>query len=323
MGQELVDIEGDTKVVGTLNIIKSEGDSSILIGPNTGLNDDGSNINVFVGANAGRMNTTGRWNTFIGYNSGSANMTGGDNTFVGNGAGLSNVTGPSNSFFGKNAGRDNLGRDNTMLGKGTGVVNVNGSSNTFIGTDAGNQNVGSSNTFIGRNAGRNNVGSLNVFIGNAAGQNHISESNKLIIDNTNSITSPLIFGDFNNNQLAIGTGTFATGHALSVNGKVACEEVRVQLQAEWPDYVFKDSYELRTLDEVQSFISKNGYLPGVPSANKIATNGLQLGEMNRVLMEKIEELMLYTLQQQKEMDALKLKASEQQREIENLKKAIK
>ena len=104
-------------------------------------------------------------------------------------------------------------------------------------------------------------------------------------------------------QLALGTTDFAAGYQLSVGGKIACEEVLVSLEADWPDYVFKSDYELKTLAQVKQHIDEKGHLPGVPSAQEVAEEGLSLGEMNKVLMEKVEELTLYILQQEEKINS--------------------
>ncbi len=104
----------------------------------------------------------------------------------------------------------------------------------------------------------------------------------------------------------VGIGTSNPhGYKLAVNGKMITEEVVVKLRNNWPDYVFEESYALKPLDELGSFIDANGHLPEVPTAQQVAEDGLSLGEMNALLLKKIEELTLYTLQQQKEIDALK------------------
>ncbi|MEQ8435828.1 MAG: hypothetical protein RIA71_16480 [Oceanicaulis sp.] len=71
-----------------------------------------------------------------------------------------------------------------------------------------------------------------------------------------------------------------------------------------PDYVFETGYDLRTLAEVRAFIDENGHLPNVPSAADVAENGVNVSEMQMLLLEKVEELTLYTLAQQEEIDAL-------------------
>jgi hypothetical protein len=71
-----------------------------------------------------------------------------------------------------------------------------------------------------------------------------------------------------------------------------------------PDYVFAKNYTLKSLDEVEDFIKKNNHLPGIPSAKTIETNGLSVGEMQKMQMEKIEELTLYIIELKKEIEKL-------------------
>lgn len=100
-----------------------------------------------------------------------------------------------------------------------------------------------------------------------------------------------------NGKVYIGSGTpnFTSGFKLYVEEGILTESVRVELQSNWPDYVFEDGYDLRSLDEVKDFINTNGHLPNVPSAAEMAENGIDLGEMDARLMEKIEELTLYLI----------------------------
>ncbi len=93
---------------------------------------------------------------------------------------------------------------------------------------------------------------------------------------------------------------------LSANGKITTKEIEVTLSG-WPDYVFDDDYELKSLSEVEAYIKNNNHLPGVPSEKEILENGLQLGEMNKILMEKVEELTLHMIQLEKEIENLKKK----------------
>ncbi len=104
----------------------------------------------------------------------------------------------------------------------------------------------------------------------------------------------------------IGSQTDAPGYILRVGGKMICEEVKVKLQSSgWPDYVFSETYKLPTLSELKNFIQTNKHLPNIPSATEIEKNGLEVGDMQKRMMEKIEELTLYILQQQKEIEELK------------------
>ena len=107
----------------------------------------------------------------------------------------------------------------------------------------------------------------------------------------------------NTGNIAIGS-TFGAGYKLSVSGKIICTEVRVNLIENWPDYVFKDGYPLMPLGRLEEYIRVNGHLPNVPAADEIEDSGMDIGEMQRLMMEKIEELSLYIIQQQKQIQVL-------------------
>ncbi|MEP5600828.1 MAG: hypothetical protein ABJL44_07365, partial [Algibacter sp.] len=92
----------------------------------------------------------------------------------------------------------------------------------------------------------------------------------------------------------------------AVKGDIHTQEVKVDLLgAVMPDYVFYKDYKLKTLTEVEQYINEKGHLPNIPSAKDVETNGLLLKEMNLKLLEKIEELTLYTIEQEKEIEASK------------------
>lgn len=97
----------------------------------------------------------------------------------------------------------------------------------------------------------------------------------------------------------------ATGYLLSVDGKVICEEARVQLSTSWPDYVFADNYRLRPIESLEQYINEKKQLPNIPSATQVEKEGIELGDMNKRLLEKIEELTLYIIQLNKENRNLK------------------
>ncbi|RQO69381.1 hypothetical protein DBR43_14945 [Pedobacter sp. KBW06] len=104
----------------------------------------------------------------------------------------------------------------------------------------------------------------------------------------------------------VGIGTTDTkGYKLAVAGNVIAESIKVQLSTAWPDYVFAKSYKLPALAETEKFINENGHLPGIPMASEVKSNGIDLGEMNAKLLQKIEELTLHLIRQQKEIDQLK------------------
>ena len=126
---------------------------------------------------------------------------------------------------------------------------------------------------------------------------------RLMVKNGASKFEGAVYVDAN---IGIGTSNFTDGadtYRLSVKGKVRAEEVKVYNT--WADYVFSPAYELPTLKQVESYIAKNGHLPNVPSAKEITEKGLPLGEMAKIQQEKIEELTLYLIQQNKEIEELK------------------
>jgi hypothetical protein len=102
----------------------------------------------------------------------------------------------------------------------------------------------------------------------------------------------------NSGNVSIGT-TNPQGYRLAVAGKAVAEEIVVKLQGSWPDYVFDDDHALPSLSEVEKFIKENKHLPDVPSESHVKENGIPVGEMNAILLKKIEELTLHLIQQQK------------------------
>lgn len=77
--------------------------------------------------------------------------------------------------------------------------------------------------------------------------------------------------------------------------------MKVQLAAAWPDYVFGKKYQLRSLPELETYITENQHLPNIPSASEIKDGGLSIGDMQKRLMEKVEELTLYIIKQDKQI----------------------
>ncbi len=118
-----------------------------------------------------------------------------------------------------------------------------------------------------------------------------------------------------NGDVGIGT-TNTKGYKLGVNGKIAATEVKVAMFNNWADFVFDEEYNLPSLTEVENHIQKNGHLKDIPSAEEVAKDGFFLGEMDAKLLQKIEELTLYTIEQEKELTLLKKQSSK----IEQLEK---
>jgi len=112
-----------------------------------------------------------------------------------------------------------------------------------------------------------------------------------------------------NDGLSIGAQTMPSGYKLAINGSAIAAAIFVKLYSAWPDYVFKPTYQLRPLTEVKAYIDQHQHLPEVPSADEVAKEGLNLGEMNKLLMKKVEELTLYLIENQKQINELKTKVS--------------
>ncbi|TKC04716.1 hypothetical protein FA048_18695 [Pedobacter polaris] len=98
----------------------------------------------------------------------------------------------------------------------------------------------------------------------------------------------------------VGIGTTTPKEKLSVNGKIRAHEIKVET-ANWPDYVFEDDYKIASLTEIEKYIKQNKHLPEMPSAKEVEANGLQLGEMNKLLLKKVEELTLHLIQKDKDL----------------------
>ena len=119
----------------------------------------------------------------------------------------------------------------------------------------------------------------------------------------------------------VGIGTANPDAKLTVKGDIHTREVRVDLNGVVaPDYVFEENYDLPTLESLQSYIRENKHLPEVPSAKEMEANGIDLGEMNLLLLKKVEELTLHLIEQNGEIQAMKELLQSQQYEIDSLKK---
>ena len=97
---------------------------------------------------------------------------------------------------------------------------------------------------------------------------------------------------------------------------IRTEKVKVDLQGNWPDFVFTSTYKLMPLSQVEQYIIANSHLPNVPSAEEVAESGIDVATMDATLLQKIEELTLYTIDQEKQLEASKKAQEAQQKLIE-------
>jgi hypothetical protein len=192
----------------------------------------------------------GTENTFYGQGAGASHISSFENTFIGNDAGKKITSGYRNTFIGYMAGWGNItGKENTNIGYEAGCQNES-NNNIFIGTSSGYLNLtGNNNTIIGDYAGfESNYGSGNVFLGHKTGY-YETDSNKLYIDNSDT-SSPLIYGEFDNNLVKINGNFRITGYLSLDNGSTQI-----------------DSTELNLLNE------KTGVTEGSANNNKLVTQG--------------------------------------------------
>ena len=106
------------------------------------------------------------------------------------------------------------------------------------------------------------------------------------------------------NSVIIGA-TDTHGYKLAVGGSIIAESVTLKTQSDWPDYVFSSRYHLPSLRSVEAYVLQWHHLPQMPSASAIVKDGINLGEILKVQTQKIEELTLYMIKQQKEIESLK------------------
>ncbi|MBI5370913.1 MAG: hypothetical protein HZA79_02675 [Sphingobacteriales bacterium] len=142
-----------------------------------------------------------------------------------------------------------------------------------------------------------------VMLGTEAGSNIIIDNNE-IMARSNGAAAPLTLQN-DGGSVRIGNVAAPAGYLFAVKGKMIGEELKVQLSGSWPDYVFKKDYKLPSFAELRKFIAANNHLPNVPPAAELEQNGMEVGDMQKRMMEKIEELTLYVLQLEDQLKELK------------------
>jgi len=118
-------------------------------------------------------------------------------------------------------------------------------------------------------------------------------------------------------KVGIGTADFSGDHKLRVEGSIGAREIKVEASG-WSDFVFEKDYKLRTLEEVEKHIVEKGHLPEIPNETEVTKNGINLGEMNAKLLQKIEELTLYMIDINNQVKELKSENKELKEKVSSL-----
>lgn len=122
----------------------------------------------------------------------------------------------------------------------------------------------------------------------------------------------------------VGIGNTDTrGYKLAVAGSAIATSMTVQLKSQWPDYVFGPSYELPSLKDISNYVRSNKHLPELPSAKEIEAKGVDVGEILKLQTKKIEELTLYLIQKDRQLEAQQKKALEQDRRFKRLESRLR
>jgi len=224
----------------------------------------------------------------------------------------------------------------------------------FVGTGADNDRIKYRTAFYAQNSwsewrnildSKNDVESRgNLKIegnGYIAGKFSVGNNHgvKLSVENSGWINTSIIetgytdaLGDFTDIKVAgyisnsasvrilrngnVGIGVIRPTNKLDVNGTIHSKEVKVDMDGwSWPDFVFKKEYTLPTLEEVEKHIADKGHLENIPSEEEVLKDGISLGEMNSKLLQKIEELTLYVIQQNRKIYSQEDKIKELEKEI--------
>jgi hypothetical protein len=171
---------------------------------------------------------------------------------------------------------------------------------------------------FGANANQGSMASITAsLVGNGAGNDYGDLKFQTRLNGSSSLSTALLIS----HDGLVGIGTTSPDSKLTVNGTLHSMEVKVDMSI-LPDYVFESGYRLLPLMDVKTFVDKNHHLPEVPSAKEVAQNGLKLGEMNALLLKKVEELTLYLIEKDKQLTNQQKVIERQDERISVLEKVL-
>ena len=319
------------------------GTGNLFLGQQAGSNATTANYNLFMGNGSGGATTTGSGNTAIGDGSGLHNTTGTRNVSIGQYAGLNNQTGTDNVFigYGAKAGTANPTNVTNSVAIGANAI-VNVSNSVILGGSGVNVGIGNSapSARLEVSSGVSNTAGIKLTNLTYSYVPSVNASKFLTVDGSgNVILATYAAGarvaaegvdveslwqrkgaflqSTKGEAIIIGSGVSQTpsDYNLFVSKGILTEKVKVAVKntAEWSDKVFDKNYSLKSLSAVEQYIKSNKHLPGIPSADEVVKEGMDVAKMNAKLLEKIEELTLYLIVQQKEIAQLKARIQQPRR----------
>ena len=304
----------------------TSGNDQSAFGMNT-LRFSTGHFNSAFGSHSGYDLTTGTSNTFIGQNTGRGITTGSGNTVIG--AGLTGLSATLTNTVVLGAG--NVEKMRINQSGNVGIATTNPTEKLTVAGD-----IYATHRLTFQDNARFTVTSTHVSTLNTTpfsmpqyglAAPSTSGSADLWISGHQAIRmfnggNPEPSFNLVGGNLGIGTQTIPAGYRFAVKGNVIAEKIVVKTSTSWPDFVFKKDYQLPSLNEVEQFIAKNSHLPEIPSAKEVENNGQDVGEMNRLLLKKVEEITLYLIELKKENQEIKKENQEMKKENDSLKRRI-
>jgi hypothetical protein len=256
-----------------------------------GLTQKGGNVGIGTTAPSNNLNVYTTTNT------GGITVTGGAGATNTSLILKNNGSGGNSWDISSTGGGHGYGDGKLLIGFGfSPMMTINGNGNVGIGTTGPNAST--------KLDVENSSGWGNVLIGGASGgalwlagiNQEIYSDNSYMRFMTGGVDRMTILNGGN-----IGIGTTTPEAKLTVKGKIVASEIQVKEIGNIPDYVFKPDYQLMPLNQVEEFVKQNQHLPEVPSEKEFKKDGMNMAEMNALLLKKVEELTLYAIEQNKQM----------------------